>query len=703
MFVFLYVPIQLTASSSFWIDVFSIFGFEYGFHVFFFFCLIFFGILLHLLLISRFAMISLLINGIIMTCFVVFKNEIFDKNEIDSTIDFFSSPSNNDDDSYNNNNEIDRSRLINVDLIMYIWMFLFGQFINMFLSFYLSKNRIQQEASIILLGVLSSTLDFATDGIIIYIWYNAEHYSWAFMQCAILITSQLVVTYFMYNMNGKDAYFVCDNIPKALLHWFELFLSLIGIGRLWFAVKKIFIDAKSSVKKGDIGGIVTRPKRSHSNVELKVSDTNNDSDSGMVSGIGLSPSLHSQPSDGFGQSPVPYQTNPFVFDFYNYNFDSVSNLSIGNNNGDKSDDHDDKMHTVDIYERFKLWELMFESFPTIILSSYVIFSRDIWSTSLIVSMGISFLNLSYTLVRAIKESKHNEYKEKLLNDKNIEKEMKTMVLSPVKPMSVSIDKDPHDNDDEQLDKSFIEKIVQIWKEKSIYLDYYLMIWLFSVTDSYIRMIPYLMLVTFFNANIFGEEYIGVGFVFFCLLYGATFAYEFYVLYKEKIINVHLKKKDKDNDNNNNNSDNNNNDNNNDDEKNNGENHSSGARLTDSANLFKLIIYSFYCVITNALYLLTLIGLKYFNAKQTQKRKSKYFIKYQFLRIGGGLFITGLVALIQFATQIAYFKWMFVTSSMVFLLHIVSFSLFVKKIYGDFDITYIFNGANCTFDKCFRSH
>ena len=156
------------------------------------------------------------------------------------------------------------------------------------------------------------------------------------------------------------------------------------------------------------------------------------------------------------------------------------------------------------YEMIKLWELEFESFPTLLLSSYVLLSKDVYTTSLIISMMISFCNLSLTLIKAIKKSKHFEYKLKLIDENSDNKESDDQNNNNNNNNNNSDNDDDDDEPAESKDKSsrmpaMLYTVVKMWKERSLYY-YYFILWLFNVSDSFIRVIPCLMLIIFMRVN-----------------------------------------------------------------------------------------------------------------------------------------------------------------------------------------------------------
>ena len=134
--------------------------------------------------------------------------------------------------------------------LTFAWSLMLGIVLVTYFSLYLAKKESFNRAAIYFIGFLSSTLDWGTDVIVIYFWYNNEHYSWAFLQILILLLSQIFTVYLLIrNGNGNSSSTTKtkpeaeDNYNKGNDHvrqtTFDYFLILIGLGKIWFGVKEL--------------------------------------------------------------------------------------------------------------------------------------------------------------------------------------------------------------------------------------------------------------------------------------------------------------------------------------------------------------------------------------------------------------------------------------------------------------------------------
>ena len=133
---------------------------------------------------------------------------------------------------------------------------------------------------------------------------------------------------------------------------------------------------------------------------------------------------------------------------------------------------------------------------------------------------------------------------------------------------------------------------------------YFVIWTFGVTDSFVRSAPLLMLISFINLFDYSGSQI-VTFVVFIILYSIGWAFEFVILSKELIV-ARIDKET-----------------------------NWGKKYYQCHKKIYLLIYSFYSVISNALYLMVLIKVPYLRHRVTNL---KYFNKYQLIRIGASVAI-----------------------------------------------------------------
>ena len=214
--------------------------------------------------------------------------------------------------------------------------------------------------------------------------------------------------------------------------------------------------------------------------------------------------------------------------------------------------------------------------------------------------------------------------------------------------------------------------------------HYFNIWLFSVTDSFVRVAPVLMFISFIaqETGIHDSKQRIAKLIMFLVLYVAQFVFEFRVLrfgwFKYGISS------DDDNDRENNNRKENlknrdrtlkiidNNINNNEDEDGNSNNSNSLMILTED------IIFSIYSVVSNALYLMALIGVPYL---QYKKAGAKYFVKYQICRIIASCVIISVVGIMQLVAQSSYFVWMYLICGLVIVFHCASLKYVNENVVG----------------------
>ena len=180
--------------------------------------------------------------------------------------------------------------------------------------------------------------------------------------------------------------------------------------------------------------------------------------------------------------------------------------------------------------------------------------------------------------------------------------------------------------------------------------HYFMVWMFSVTDSFVRVIPMLMLISFIHSN-----YLRTGnnndddmythnfdnwrefelFIVFSVFYVSVCLFEVFVLIKGVII-----------------------------------------KRTENYGLEIDLIYSFYSVISNGLYLLVLIDLP--DLRYTIQN-AMYFVPYQLIRICFSLLLLVIVAVIQVDAQSDYFAWVYLICAILFGMHFVTFYYFVRTV------------------------
>ena len=201
--------------------------------------------------------------------------------------------------------------------------------------------------------------------------------------------------------------------------------------------------------------------------------------------------------------------------------------------------------------------------------------------------------------------------------------------------------------------------------------HYFNIWLFSVTDSFVRVAPILMFISFTaqEIGIDDSKQRIAKLLMFLVFYAVQFVYEFRVLRfgwfecgvsgdddKENNGNKNLKNGDqrlKIIDNNSNDH---------------GQTGGNGNNSNSLMILTEDIIFSIYSVVSNALYLMALIGVPYL---QYKKATAKYFLKYQICRIFASCVIISIVGIMQLVAHSSYFVWMYLVLVLVIVFHCAS--------------------------------
>ena len=200
-----------------------------------------------------------------------------------------------------------------------------------------------------------------------------------------------------------------------------------------------------------------------------------------------------------------------------------------------------------------------------------------------------------------------------------------------------------------ISRAFLKLKMRIWKN-----GHYVIIWFFSISDSFVRCVPLLMLISFLNGNGWNRLFDNnwpqfASFTIFALFYGGGFVFEFRILNKEFIIE---KMKNGD------------------------------ANKYNKYNKYHEhicgFIYSFYCVISNSLYLMVLMNDKLPHLKYKVKN-SKYFVKYQIIRIVASVFILLLLSVLQLIAWSNHFTWTYLACFFVFIAHVVSFYFSSKSL------------------------
>ena len=540
------------------------------------FSISFFGIFLCVLIIdamitSKFFLASFIPNYVTVVLLAVFNNQIFFGGKSSATL--------NTSDPLAQNSSIDNTFLVVFSFFLIpplLWSYIVSLILSHKESFKIALN--------LMVSLFAGTFDLMTDIIVIYIWINSGNYFWAAIQICIIVISQWIILYLLI-VNEKKYNTKTNIISLSTL--FELFMIFIGLGKLWFGFKKL-----------------------------------------------------------------------------------VSIASVNNNNNNNND-----------FERVKLWELIFESIPTLCLTSYILLvEHDYSNDSVLVSMILSFFNVSLTLVRSIRHTSKNYNKQVPEKQIELERTLSSLVaknnslklenapsnsVTPTpNPTKTQIKDDkmatpnkvanfavPHwkDVDFSKIEREYVEpetkqensvctlvnKMVACvanfeYKRIKLYLRYFI-IWLFSVTDSFVRIMPGLMLVALINRKYVSGSI--VTFLILVILYSIALVYEYKILKNELII----------------------------------------KRINKNSTKWHLrivnLIYSFYCVISNALYLMVLIELPYV---KFVKKDSMYFIRYQLYRIAFSIGLLVLLAILQAIKLSHFYGWEYIMCLLVFFLHSITF-------------------------------
>ena len=542
-------------------------------------------------------------------------------------------------------------------------------------SLYFSKKHIKKIALGILISGLASTLDLMTDIIVIYVWIVNKQYYWCGFQIWILVSSQWISIYFMIIDNNKKNKYSLNKLTISSV--MDLFIIFVGFGKLWFGMKKLMFSSFCT---------------------------------NLVSQKSISLNL------------VPNNSN--------------------NINSTKRSDHDcDYDYNDDTYfTKIKLWELLFESLPTLFLSCYILLlDRKYYRIPIVISISLSFCNLSLTLIKNIaharkltsKAEKASKIEISLANmiskdivnsnssSNEVETSSKTDINKNVKEIEIVSDENmdkiaietarsrsqdcdvlneikfrftEHDyikeaniesdtennniNSDQRSKCQYFVKLfccclINIDYDKKIWFDYF-MLWLFSVSDSLIRSIPILMFVSFIQSvyvtdkdNIHDTDDIIVFLIFSCI-YLVPYLFELIMLTNNVIIEqIQI-----------------------DDENENWNEYLKLKQITIN------LIYAFYCVMSNGLYLLVLIKLPYLNFKistnidnstividdNKMNKIAKYFAKYQMIRILFSLLILIVLLICQLnSSDTNYYSWSYLTCILIFIVHCITFNYFIKHL------------------------
>ena len=546
-------------------------------------------------------------------------------------------------------------------------------------SLKVSTKRSKNIAFLLIMSEIASALDLLTDIAVIFVWIKTEAYYWAGLQIIIVIVSQWIELYFIIIIHDDGSSFTLLPFGKNAENVMDLIFILFGLGKLWLGMKKLM-------------------------------------------------NIH-------GGS------------YYRRN-----------------------QHDIN-FQLIKIWELLFESFPTLFLSSYILsLHANIINSQIILSMTLSFCNISMTvttlasraLIRKDKKKKnkkhihenhmHNQnHKLKqnfhLIIDKlaideksnNEEIEMHDLntgmqndhlvtnstiytdssnkksrkiqkwcsiyeynydavYLDPkirlshqnkgkkVPGLSISddngddssyiylTDENSDEHEDENENENSDVNLHSCCRRLNDFIDLYIyhlpdwqllfrqcyydfMIWSFSITDSFVRVIPMVMLISFihsqyfvtsssndiddddnynYNSDVNNSWDTFIVFGIHSVLYLIIFGYELYILTKGFII-------ERD------------------------ENH--GSLIMD-------IIYSFYSVISSGLYILVLIDLPELKYKINH---SLNFFAYQMVRICFSIVILLILTILQLISWSDYYTWAYLTCLIVFVLHLASFYHFVTNV------------------------
>ena len=112
------------------------------------------------------------------------------------------------------------------------------------------------------------------------------------------------------------------------------------------------------------------------------------------------------------------------------NISSLAQSNTNSNTNDKNNSNkNNSSYSKTSFEMIKIWEFLFESFPTLLLSCYILLNeREAARFAIVASMIVSFSNLSMTLVRAMLRSKRTQRNKKKSNVK-VEQNMDGVLFS----------------------------------------------------------------------------------------------------------------------------------------------------------------------------------------------------------------------------------------------------------------------------------
>ena len=508
-----------------------------------------------------------------------------------------------------------------------MWSFVLRLFFYYGATLGMSNKESKKIAFKVLLSQMGSILDLITDLIVIYVWIIFENYYWSLFQCLILLSSQLIQIYFIIKKDAKNSKIFTKQQGQNVPHK-QIQSNCFKIFDLFF----IFIG---------LGKLWFGTKKL-ANVSSLTHNNDNKNNSGT-----------------------------------NYN----------NNNNENNDSY-----RKTSFEMIKIWEFLFESFPTLLLSCYILLNEgEQGRLAVILSMIVSFSNLSLTLVRAMSKSSKRNEKSNVKVEQNMDDilfgnsnvtntyahvQRPSLELAHTRTASTAC----HGLDDlddktqsscvtgQSVSQQEPTNTLELWYERPFvkqqsnskpksqkkwkYINYFV-IWTFSVTDSFIRFVPLLMFIAFLKSIVSNFASFFIFFVIFC----AIFAFEANVLINEKIIAQNPQSANYHNTNDN-------------------QDRSEAKSTSETKCNVERLIYSFYCVITGSLYLLAFIQLPYLEFNVTN---ASFFKKYQSIRIIFSIFVLILLFFIQLIMQIWHYNWAFLTCFVVLVIHFASFYYLVKFI------------------------
>ena len=139
--------------------------------------------------------------------------------------------------------------------VMY-WLQQILIFETIYFYLFLSHSSMLLRISSIFVSFISSLFDLFTDFLIVYIWYESNLISYAWLQLSILIIAQIISCIFI---NDYELFSIAINLGDNTMasknnnannmgrECFERFIILLGLGRLWFGFQS-FYDNESMEK-----------------------------------------------------------------------------------------------------------------------------------------------------------------------------------------------------------------------------------------------------------------------------------------------------------------------------------------------------------------------------------------------------------------------------------------------------------------------